>query len=178
MAEQTTSRELDDWITKSKVSGGPDVGDQARSYMLSKGTYAKPGAPGYDELNRLAGTGAGQDISAAPSAYDVRHGLHPLASALASAAAVGAGGQIAEGHFDPAHLAAETLLGAGLGYGVHRAVPAFQAKFLQGPAQQRAIAAYRTAASTGQPQAPVLPPAPLRDMIRSLIYGQGAAGRY
>jgi hypothetical protein len=166
------------WIARSKVQGGPDVGDQARSYLLSKGTFAKPGTPQYDALNTLAGPGAAQDVGAAPSAYDVRHAVHPLVSALATGAIAGAGGQIAEGHFDPAHLAAETLLGAGLGYGVHRGVPAFQAKFFQQPAQQSAIDAARSTLSTGNYQAPVLPNANLRDALRTLIFSQGARGAY
>jgi hypothetical protein len=85
-------------------------------------------------------------------------------------------GQIAEGHFDPATLMEETALGAGLGYGLHKGVPWVNQRFIQGPAQQRAIDAARTTLSTGRQQAPVLPPAPFREAARRLIFGQAAAG--
>ena len=169
---------LNEWIDRSQVKGGPDVGDQARSYLLSKGTYAKAGTPGYEAINTLAGTGAGQDVSAAPSAWDLRHGVHPLVAPLLGGALVGAGGQAAQGHFDPTTLAAESAAGMVLGYGLHKGVPAFQSKFIQGPGQQRAIEAARAALSTGQAQAPVLPDAAFRDAVRKLIYGQGAAGAF
>jgi hypothetical protein len=171
---------LNDWIAKGAVAGGPDVGGQASAYLRSKPgqTFAPPGTPAYDAINTLAKTNAGPDLSAAPGAWDIRHGVHPLVSALAAGAITGAGGQIASGHYDPASLAAEAAIGAATGYGLHKGVPWAQKTFVQGPAQQRAIAAARSALSTGLPQAPVLPPAPLRDVIRNLIYGQGAGGAY
>ena len=171
---------LNDWIAKGAVAGGPDVGGQASAYLRSKPgqTFAPPGTPAYDAINTLAKTNAGPDLSAAPGAWDIRHGVHPLVSALAAGAITGAGGQIASGHYDPATLAAEAAGGMALGYGLHKGVPWTQKTFVQGPAQQRAIAAARSALSTGLPQAPVLPPTPLRDVIRNLIYGQGAGGAY
>ena len=139
---------------------------------------AAPGTPQYDALNTLAATNAGPDLSAAPSPFDIRHAIHPLATAAASGLIGGVGGQVAEGHFDPAHLAEETLIGAGLGYGLHAGIPAFNKTYIQGPAQQRAIDAARSTLSTGRFQAPVLPDAPFRDAVRNLIFGQGASGRF
>jgi hypothetical protein len=170
---------LDTMIDKSRTAGGPDVSNQMGSWLRSDEgmRYAPPGSPQYQSANTLAATSAGPSISPAPSAYDARHFLHPLVSSLAGSAAAGAGGQIAEGHFDPAHLAAETMVGGALGYGLHRAVPSIQARISQ-PAQQRAIDAYRSTISNGRLQNPVLPDAAYRDAIRSLIFGQGAGGRF
>lgn len=171
---------LNDWIGKSAVPGGPDVGGQASAWLRSPEgqNFAAPGTPQYDALSALAKTNAGPDLSAGPNAWDVRHAVHPLVSALTAGAITGAGGQIAEGHFDPAALAAETLSGVATGYMLHKGLPAFQQKFIQGPAQARAIDAARSTLSTGQLQAPVLPDAPFRDAVRKLIFGQGAAGSY
>jgi hypothetical protein len=179
---------LNDWIAKSAVAGGPDVGGQASAWLRSPEgqRFAPPPAagagpdtaPAYSALNNLAQTNAGPDLSGLPSGFDIRHAVHPLASSIVSGAVAGAGGQIAEGHFDPGTLAAETLVGAGLGYGLHKGVPAITKTFFQAPAQRRAIDAARSTLSTGQYQAPVLPDAPFRDAVRSLIFGQGAAGRY
>lgn len=173
-------KRLQGWQNKSAVAGGPDVGGQASAWLRSPEgqTFAKPGTPQYDALNALAKTNAGPDLSAGPNAWDIRHAIHPLASGLITGAAAGAGGQVAEGHFDPATLAAETIGGGILGYGLHKGVPAFTQKFIQGPAQQRAIDAARSTLSTGQLQAPVLPDAAFRDAVRSLIFGQGARGSY
>ena len=170
---------LGTWIKKSQVANSPaDVGGQASSWLRSNEgmKYAPQGSPRYEAANTLAATNAGPDLSAAPSAFDARHALHPFVSSLAGGAAIGAGSQIAEGHFDPAHLAAETLVGAGLGYGLHRTVPAIQRAISQ-PAQQRAIDAYRSTLSTGQLQNPVLPDAGFRNAVRQLIFGQGAGGQ-
>ena len=171
---------LQDWMDKSAVAGGPDVGGQASAYLRTPTgqKYAPPGSPQYDALNNLAKTNAGPDLSAGPSAFDVRHAIHPLVSAIGGGLVSGVGGQVAEGHFDPARLAEETAIGAGLGYGLHAGIPRFTKTYIQGPAQQRAIDAARSTLSTGQFQAPVLPDATFRDAVRSLIFGQGAAGRY
>ena len=171
---------LNDWIAKSAVAGGPDVGGQASAYLRTKPgqTFAAPGTPQYDALNNLAKTNAGPDLTGAPSAWDVRHSLHPLVSGAAAGLLTGAGGQVAEGHFDPLHLAGEAAAGALLGYGVHKSVPWASKRFFQAPAQQRAIDAAGSTLSTGQFQAPVLPDAALRDAMRTLIFGRGAAGRF
>jgi hypothetical protein len=170
---------LQGWEAKSAVAGGPDVGGQASAWLRSPEgqTFAKPGTPQYNAINNLAATNAGPDL-AAPSAFDIRHAIHPLATAVGSGLVGGAGAQLAEGHFDPAHLAMETALGAGLGYGLHAGIPWATKRYIQGPAQQRALDAARSTLSTGQYQAPVLPEASFRDAIRSLIFGQGAAGRF
>ena len=81
-----------------------------------------------------------------------------------------------EGHFDPLHLAGETLAGGVLGYGLRKTVPGINNAVFQQPAQQRAIDAARSTLSTGRLQKPILPDAPFRDAIRALIFGQGAGG--
>lgn len=171
---------LQGWMDKSAVAGGPDVGGQASAYLRTPAgqRYAPPGSPQYQALNNLAKTNAGPDLSAAPSPFDLRHAIHPAVSALGAGAVAGVGGQVAEGHFDPASLAEETAAGALLGYGLHAGIPKFNKTFIQGPAQQRAIDAARSTLSTGQFQAPVLPDAAFRDAVRQLIFGQGAAGRF
>ena len=164
----------------ASVAGGPDVGGQARSYLLSNEgqRLAPPGSPQYGAYNTLAGTSAAPSVSGVPSIWDVRHLLHPIAGPLIEGAIVGASGQAAEGHFDPAHFAEEVALGGLLGYGVHKGVPAAYGKFLQGPAQQRAIDAARVALSTGQAQSPLLRNAPTRNALANLLFSQGAAGNY
>jgi hypothetical protein len=171
---------LNDWIAKSQVAGGPDVGGQASQYLRTPAgqTFAAPGSPQYSALNTLAKTNAGPDLSAAPSVWDIRHAVHPLVSGAAGGLATGIGGQVAEGHFDPMHLAGETAAGAVLGYGLHKGIPWASQRFIQGPAQQRAIDAARSTFSTGQLQAPVLPDATFRDAMRQLWFGQGAGGRF
>jgi hypothetical protein len=170
---------LQGWLDKSDVAGGPDVGGQASAYLRTPTgqRYAPPGSSQYEAINNLAKTNAGPDL-AAPSAFDIRHAIHPAVSALGAGAVAGVGGQVAEGHFDPASLAEETAAGALLGYGLHTGIPWASKRYIQGPAQQRALDAARSTLSTGQFQAPVLPDAAFRDAVRSLIYGQGAAGRY
>jgi hypothetical protein len=42
--------------------------------------------------------------------------------------------------------------------------------------RKRALDAYRTTASTGKFEAPVLPDAPFREAVGRLIFGKGAAG--
>jgi hypothetical protein len=166
---------LNDWIAKSQVTGGPDVGTQASSYLRTGAgqTFAPPGSPGYEALNTLAGTAAAPDVSAAPSAWDLRHFAHPLVGA-AVGGALGVG---TEHDLDPAHIAEAALLGGTLGYGLHKGVPAIQGAF-QGAAQQRAINAARVALGTGMQQSPLAAVAPFRNAVRNLIFGQGAAGSY
>jgi hypothetical protein len=126
-----------------------------------------------DALTTLARTRT-PDVSLAPSPFDLRHIAYPLVGA----GILSAGGSAAEGRLDPAHLTEEALTGAALGYGLHRGGPALVSRYMQGPEQQRAIAAAQSALSTGLKQSPVLPDAPFRDALRSLIFGQGAAGAY
>ena len=165
---------LNDWIAKSKVPQGPDVGSQASSYLRTgQGQqFAPPGSPAYDALSTLAKTSAGPDLSAAPSAFDFRHLAHPLVGA-AVGGALGVG---TEHDFDPAHIAEAMILGGTLGYGAHKGIPAIQGAF-QRATQGRAIDAARVALGTGAQQSPVLNAAPFRDAVRSLIFGQGAAGQ-
>ena len=171
---------LNDWIAKSNVAGGPDVGGQASAYLRTKPgqTFASPGSPQFDALNTLAATNAGPDLSAAPNAWDVRHALHPLVAPLIGGALAGGAGQIAQGHFDPATLAEEAASGALLGFGLHKGAPWVTKTFVQGPAQKRAIDAARVALSTGQSQAPLMAAPPSRTALRNLIFGLGAGGTY
>jgi hypothetical protein len=166
---------LNDWIDKAAVPQGPDVGSQASSYLRTGAgqKFAAPGSPQYDALSTLAATSGGAANSAAPSAFDVRHLAHPLVGA-AVGGALGVGSQH---DFDPAHIAENVILGGTLGYGAHKGIPLIQSA-LQRAAQGRAIDAARVALGTGAQQSPVLGAAPFRDAVRSLIFGQGAAGRY
>jgi hypothetical protein len=165
---------LDDWIAKSAVPQGPDVGSQASQYLRTGAgqTFAAPGSPGYDALSTLAKTSAAPDIAAAPSAWDLRHMAHPLVGAgLGAALGVGS-----EHELDPAHIAEAALGGAALGYGFHKGVPAVQGAF-NAARQQRAIDAARVALGTGMQQSPLGMAAPFRDAVRKLIFGQAAAGQ-
>jgi hypothetical protein len=166
---------LNDWIDKAAVPQGPDVGSQASSYLRTGAgqKFAAPGTPAYDALSTLAATSGGVANSAAPSAFDVRHLAHPLVGA-AVGGALGIGSQH---DLDPAHIAENVILGGTLGYGAHKGIPLIQSA-LQRAAQGRAIDAARVALGTGAQQSPVLGAAPFRDAVRSLIFGQGAAGRY
>lgn len=164
---------LNDWIAKSQVTGGPDVGNQARSYLTSKEgqTFAPPGSPQYSALDTLAGTSGGPDVSMGPSLWDVRHMAHPLVGGAIGAAFGG------YEHHDPSTIAEETLAGLALGYGLHKGVPAIQGALARA-GQNRAINAAGVALGTGQETAALDPVARLRMLSRGLIYGQGGRGLY
>ena len=166
---------LNNWVASSQVQGGPDVGAQAKSYLVSdKGkTFAPPGTPGYDALNTLAGTaqgplGGGQGLSL----WDLKHHLLWPGIGLVGAQTAGAFGT-AEGHQPWWANIPEDVAGLGAGFLLkNRLNAAAMAR------QGRAIDAAQSALSTGQAQAPLQAMTPLRDALRKIIYGQGAAGNY
>jgi hypothetical protein len=173
---QDTQR-LADWQAKAAVPGAPDVGAQAASFLASQKGQKLAAQPGWanqaDALSTLAETARPMQVTAMPSTFDIRH----MAAPLVEGAVAGSLGSAAEGHFDPQHFAEEALIGGLTGYGLHKTIPAIQGAAQQA-AQNRAIAAARVALSTGAQQSPVLPAAPWRDALRSLIYGQAARGAY
>jgi hypothetical protein len=75
-----------------------------------------------------------------------------------------------EGHQPAWAQIPEDIAGLGAGFLLKNRLNAAGMK-----AQQQALAAARTAFSTGNAQAPVLPDAPFRQAVRRLIFGQGAA---
>ena len=166
---------LNDWIAKSQVAGGPDVGSQAGSYLRTQQgqRFAPPGSPGYDALNTLAGTaqgplGGGQGITL----WDLKHHLLWPAVGLAGAQTAGAFGT-AEGHQPWWANIPEDLGGIAAGVLMKKG---FNAAGVA--AQRRAIEAAQTALSTGQQQSPIQALTPLRNAIRQAIYGPGAGGNY
>jgi hypothetical protein len=162
------------WVQKAAVPGGPSVPSQASSFLRSDEglQFAAPGTPLNKALTTLAATKAPPGTDLAPSAWDLRHALGHLAPAVALPIA----GGVAEGHFDPQHAAAEAAIGLGLGYGLHRGVPAVQG-VARAPGVARAIDAARTTAATGNYAAPTLPTTPFRDALRRLIFSHALAGQ-
>ena len=164
---------LNDWIAKSQVAGGPDVGSPG-GFLFRRTQqgqrFAQPGSPGYDALNMLAGTGQGPLSGQGLTLWDLKHHLLWPAVGLAGAQTAGAYGT-AEGHQPWWANIPEDIAGLGAGFLLKNRLNAAGVA-----GQQRAIDAARSALSTGQQQSPVLPTAPLRDWVRQIIYGQGAAG--
>ena len=167
------------FLDKAKVAGGPDVSSQAKQYLLSDEgqRFAPAGSPQFKAYNDLAKAPGGPDVGVAPSIWDIRHVARPVIDPLIGAA-FGAGAGAFGGHEDMASIGEGALAGAALGYGLHKGVPAFQAKFFQQPAQQRALASALSTLSSGNYQAPIMPTTPLRDALRTVIFGQGARGVY
>jgi hypothetical protein len=166
---------LDDWIAKSQVAGGgagTDVGAQASSYLRSNAgqTFAAPGTPQYDALNKLAGTAAKE--SSIP--WWVKHFVIAPTAGTAINEGIQAG---TGGHETPVeHVVADLGMGAALatsmaGYGAYSGARARAA-------QQAAIDATRSTFSTGSLQAPAAAPSSaFGDAIRRLLLSQGAAGK-
>ena len=163
---------LNDWIDKSQVAGGPDVGSQAGSYLRTQQgqRFAPPGSPGYDALNTLAGTaqgplGNGQGLSL----WDLKHHLLWPGVGLGVSTAAGSLASAEDQRHSPWLVPLEAIAGLGAGLAFKQGLGRYGAL-----AQQRTIDAARTALSTGQQQSPVLPTTPLRDAIRQAIYsGRG-----
>jgi hypothetical protein len=165
---------LDTMIQKSQSGNKPDIGAQMGAYMNSKSGmgFIKPGTPQYDAANTLSATAqapltSGQGLTM----WDLKHHLMWPAIGLGGAGAASLIGT-EEGHQPAWAQIPEDIAGLGAGFALKRGLGAAGAL-----AQQRALAAARTAFSTGQAQAPVLPEAPFRDAVRRLIFGQGAAGQ-
>jgi hypothetical protein len=164
---------LENMQAKAAVTGGPDVGNQARSYLTSdRGQrFAAPGTPQYDALNTLAGTAA--DPSSVP--WAVKHFV--IAPIVGGAAKEGLDMATGEQHQSPMGRIGEDLaVGAGLGLGTagYSGITGQLAR----AAQNRAIAAARSTLSTGNLSTPLAPTTPVRNALRMLLTGAGGAGLY
>ena len=165
---------LDTMVRKSQSGNKPDVGAQMGAYMNSNSGmgFIKPGTPQFDAANALSDTAqapltSGQGLTM----WDLKHHLIWPAIGLGGAASASLLGT-EEGHQPAWAQIPEDVAGLAAGFALKRGLNAAGAL-----AQQRALAAARTAFSTGQAQAPVLPDAPFRDAVRRLIFSQGAAGQ-
>jgi hypothetical protein len=167
---------LDDAQANAAVKGGPDVGSQARSRLLTDQgkAFNPPGTPQYDAMNTLAGTAQGPlgGNKGGLTLWDLKHHLLWPAIGLAGAQTAGAFGT-AEGHQPWWASIPEDVAGIGAGFLLKNRLGAAGMA-----AQRRAADAARVALSTGQSQAPVLPNAPGRTALRNLIFGLGAGGAY
>jgi hypothetical protein len=165
------------WRAQAQVKGGPDVGNQISSWLrTAEGQrYAPQPAPGappnaFTAYNTAAGTGAKPE--AIP--WYVKHFMiAPVVGGLAKEGIDAATGQ--------EHPSPMTRIGEDLAAGGGFLAATLGYRGLTGKvnqlAQQRALDALRSTVSTGNYQAPVVPGSPLRDLVRSLIYGQSAAGK-
>lgn len=165
---------LNTMIQKSQSGNKPDIGAQMGAYMNSKSGmgFIKPGTPQYDAANALSDTAqkpltSGQGLTM----YDLKHHLMWPAIGLGGAGALSLTGT-EEGHQPAWAQIPEDIAGLGAGFLLKNRLGAAGMK-----AQQQALGAARTAFSTGQAQAPVLPVAPFRDAMRSLLLSRGAAGQ-
>lgn len=163
---------LDTMADKANVAGGPDIASQARDFLLSKEgqKYAAPGTPLHDSLNNLAGTITPSPWS--PTTWDVKHHLLWPVTGLAVGQGIGALGT-AEGAHPWWAMPAEDVAGLAAGIALRGRSGA-----LRNAAIQRAAQAARVTASTGLPQAPILPEARFSNAVRQLIYGEGGRGAY
>jgi hypothetical protein len=165
---------LETMVAKSESGNKPDLGAQMGAYMNSKSgmNFIKPGTPQYDAANVLSQSAqapltSGQGLTM----WDLKHHLMWPAIGLGGAGALSLTGT-EEGHQPAWAQIPEDIAGLGAGFLLKNRLAAAGMK-----GQQQALAAARTAFSTGQAQAPVLPAAPFRDAVRQLIFGQGAAGQ-
>jgi hypothetical protein len=162
---------LDTMVDKASVNKGPDIGNQASSYLTSKQgqAFAPPGSVARDAFNNLADTAAKE--SSIP--WWVKHFV--IAPAVGTIANEGISAATGEHESPLEHV------GADLGIGTALALSSMGYSGLSGmrarAAQQAAIDAARSSLSTGNLQAPIAPDQPFRDAVRRLIFSQGAAGR-
>lgn len=133
--------------------------------------FAPPGSPSYQALNELAEKASDPlTPTGGMSFWDLKHHL------LWPAIGAGATGALAsyEGTGHPWWaVPAEAAAGLAAGLGTKRAL-----NWRGGVAAQRAADAARVSLATGAYTPPVLPGAPVRDALRNLIFGGGAAGSY
>jgi hypothetical protein len=166
---------LEDMVTKSQTGNKPDLGAQMGAYMTSNQgmKFMKPGMPQYDAGNVLSATAQAPltDPAAGITMWDLKKHLLWPAVGLGGAQIAGAYGT-GEGHQPWWASIPEDIAGVGAGFLLKNRLGAAGAK-----AQQQALDAARTAFSTGQAQAPVLPLAPFREAARRLMFGQAAAGQ-
>ena len=166
------------WISQSQVKGGPDVGNQVSSWLRTGegqqfAPRPAPGAPpnAYTAYNTVAGTGAGNPEFVL---WWVKHFV--IAPTIGIAAKEGIDAATGQDHPSPmARVGEDLAVGSGLALGT-MGYGALTGR-VNALTQQRAIDALRSTISTGNYQAPVGPATPLRDLVRSYIYGQSAAGK-
>jgi hypothetical protein len=168
---------LNTMVDKSNIGGpgqGDDIGAQMGAWLKSnKGQqFNPPGTPQFDAANALAGTAqkpltSGQGLTM----WDLKHHLMWPAIGLGGAGALSLTGT-EEGHQPAWAQIPEDIAGLGAGFLLKNRLGAAGKV-----AQQQMLDAYRTTASTGKFQAPVLPDAAFREAVRRLIFGQGAAGQ-
>jgi hypothetical protein len=165
---------LETMVAKSQAGNKPDLGAQMGAYMTSNQgmNFIKPSTPQYAAANTLSDTAQAPLTSGdGLTMWDLKHHLLWPAVGLAGAQVAGAYGS-AEGHQPWWATIPEDVGGVLAGVALKKGLGMAGAR-----AQQQALAAARTAFSTGQAQAPVLPGAPLRDTMRRLMFGQAAAGQ-
>lgn len=164
---------LDRMVSKSKVTGGPDVGTQASSYLTSPQgqQYAPPGSPNYQAYDTLAGTAAKPEYIP----WYLKHLV--IAPAIATAAGEGYRAFSGDQHASPLeHLATDATLALGL-MGTMKGYSAATGA-MNRATQQRALDAARSTFSTGAFQAPLDSGAAFRNAIRALVYRQGDVGGF
>ena len=172
---------LENWQQRAAVTGGPDVAGQAKSFLTSPEgqKFAPPPAPGappssapaYSALNTLAGT------AAKPSSIPWAAKHFVIAPIVGGLAKEGLDAATGEQHQSPlARIGEDLAVGGALGVGTagYSGISGQLAR----AAQNRAIAAARSTLSTGNYAAPLQPQTPVRDALRMLLMGQGAAGNY
>ncbi len=163
---------LENWQQRAAVTGGPDVGGQARSYLTSPEgqRFAASGTPQYDALNTLAGTAS----KAETIPWYVKHFM--IAPAVGTIANEGYAALSGSEHSPEEHLAADLGIGAGL-MGASAGYSGLTGR-LNRLAQQRAIDAAGSTLSTGNYAAPLEPNARVRNALQMLLMGQGGRGAY
>jgi hypothetical protein len=164
---------LDQMVAKSQVTGGPDVGQQSRSYLTSNEgqNLAPPSSPQYQAYNALAGTAA--DPGKIP--WMVKH--YMVAPAIGMGANEVYDLLSGEEHHTPLeHVMMDAAIGGGLlvGQGTY----GWATRRANQLAQQRALDAARSTFTTGSFQAPLDSGAAFRNAIRSLVYRQGDVGGF
>ena len=154
-------------------AGGSDVGTQAKNWLPSQEglKIAPQGSPLFQATKNLAATA--KPDTASPSWYAKHSLIFPLAFGGATIAA----NQVFGEQQSPVARAAEDAMAFPLMLGGMKGYSAL-AGARNRAAQQAALDALRTTASTGKYQPPVYPPSPLLDAVRQAIYGRGAAGGY
>ena len=181
----------DVWKAVGGTPAGKDMGAQAGSWLSDQaaraagnkpGVWAKPGSPYNQAATELAQT-TGQPT---PLSWYAKHFfLAPLAFTAAGEGINALSGGEGMGH-QPwyARMAEEGAAGLALGGGMagYRALTGASnvAEQQAAEAALRQTIASRTMQNPGgtyTPIAPIAPPAPVRDALRKLWFGQGAGGR-
>lgn len=158
-------------LDKAGVTGGPDMGNQARSYLTSDQgqTFAPPGSPQYQGFNTVAGTAAKDEYVP----WWVKHFV--IAPTVGGVANELFGAMSGQEHGGPMqHIGEDLAVGGSLALGT------MGYSGLTGRvnrlAQQRAVDALKSTLTTGASQAPLQATTPVRNALQMLLLGQ--SGRY